>query len=48
MPHNSPIRAAVFSPDGRYLIVAADSGAHLWEVASYRKIMDLSYGNPAR
>jgi WD40 repeat protein len=39
------VRAAAFSPDGRFVVTAAGSDATLWEASSGKKVMTFAHGH---
>lgn len=48
LSHENPIRAAMFSPDGKFVISTTDRWAHLWDAQRFLKINDIQYGGSYR
>jgi WD40 repeat protein len=46
--HQYPVRAALFSPDGRYLLCSTEQWTYLWDAKQFIKIADVQYGGGYR
>jgi hypothetical protein len=46
--HEEPVRAAMYSPDGKRLLVSTSQWAYLWDPVGFIKLANVQYGGGYR